>query len=240
MPRISGWSIITVSICASILPLVVVLSILFVQFDTLPLHPSTRAAFEVMGWAGAIASAVGILGMAILIVGAGRREFKSGWSITLCYAGFLGGIFASGKLPVLGLQDTADSDSALLKVLSILPIIALSIGLGSLTRRLGKRSLRFQRGDGALQGDHPLVWASIFQLIALGVNLGFRGQPGLSEEIGGIGEIVWLVASVLVLVGFLYLIINAIWASLPLLQSQHRMVELLDLPETPISQRPES
>ena len=125
-----------------------------------------------------------------------------------------------------------------MRALALLPIIALSIGLGHVIGRIGKRSLRFQRGDGALQGGRPLFWASVFQFLGLGVDLFFRGQPGYKEVIGGIGHITWIVAGVLVVVGFIYLVINASWAALPLLHSRHRLVELLEVPGQDEPDRP--
>ena len=96
---------------------------------------------------------------------------------------------------------------------------------------MGKRSFRFQRAGGALQGAQPIVWATVCQVVGLAVALTYRDSVGTNETIEVIGQTVWVVAGVLVLVGFVYLVVNAFWAAIPLFHSRNRLVQLIDLTE---------
>lgn len=238
LPRTAGVSIILISACSIVLPLAAFVAALVGQFDTPPLQETTRQVLKILEWAVAIASGIGVLSMATLLLGTGRGEFQNGWIVTLTYGGFVAGIFAAMTIPNLGLDETGPTlMPQAFRAVWMLPVVAIAIGLSSMIKTLGMRSLRFKQGGGAVQGGKPLIWATIFQVVALGVDLGFRNEAGFKEVIGGIGQIVWFVASALVLVGFIYLYFNAIWAALPLLHSRHRLAELLELPsdETPDS-----
>jgi hypothetical protein len=230
MPVLASVSMIVASICALMLPATVVVGYAISQLDTLPIKSDTF--LTTLEWLGAIASALGILALASLTLAVGRREFTQGWVVVLGYLGFLAGIPAALELPWLDLNTHYMTNfPEVLRAAALLPIVALAISMSSIIKTLGKRSFRFQGAGGALQGAQPIVWATVCQVAGLAVALTYRDSVGTNETIEVIGQIVWVVAGVLVLVGFIYLVVNAFWAAVPLLHSRNRLVQLIDLTE---------
>lgn len=232
LPVLASVSMIVASICALMLPVSVVAGYVISQLDTVPLNPVSNTALNTLEWLGAIASALGILALASLNLAVGRREFTQGWVVILGYLGFLAGIPAALELPWLDLNTRYMAYlPEVFRAAALLPTVALAISISSMINTLGKRSLRFQGAGGALQGARPLVWATVCQVAGVAVALIYRNSIGTNETIEGIGQIVWVVAGALVLVGFVYLVVNAFWAAIPLFHSRNRLVQLIDLTE---------
>lgn len=232
MPRAAGIAIILVAACALLGPIITLVAGIMAEVSSNTFSETARTTLSIMEWVGGVGSAVGVVALAVLLFAAGRREFKPQWVLLLGYVCFLVGIPASLWLPYLSsapIETVALVEA--LRALWLLPTLALSIALGRLIATLGRRSLRFRKAGDAVQTARPLVWTVLIQLIALGIALASTDSTGFVETAGGVATILWLVTGALAVVGFAYLLFNAIWASIPLLNASHRLAQLLDVPE---------
>lgn len=229
-PRLAGFSVILVAACAVVLPAITLIGAVLSEVagtaSTLSL-PETLALLE---WIGGLSAATGTLAFAALLFATGKGEFKPLWAVAFGYLGFLGGIPASMWLPTLTTYPAAFGIAAVPSVASLLPTLALAINLDMVLRTLGRRSLRFQRADGARQPASPIAWAVVIQLLSLVVGCITASHVGTLETVGSIARGLWLVSGAMVVVGFMYFFVNAIWASIPLRNASHRLGQILDVP----------
>ncbi|MCP4836675.1 MAG: hypothetical protein GY895_18140 [Phycisphaera sp.] len=100
-------------------------------------------------------------------------------------------------------------------------MIGIIVGLCDVLDRAGRRALAYRQAGTAIQSRTPL-------LLAVGVEMA-AGLIGDFE----IARILGLTASTLVLIGTVYLVANAFWATLPLLREKHRYRDLVSSPMRP-------
>lgn len=230
-PRLAGFALILVALCGLLLPAITLIGGIINEASKGPLGASTLEFLGTMEWVGGLGAASGALALAALLFATGLREFQPPWTIFIGYAGFLGGIPASMSLPhLMRSQPTSHGLIAAGPALWLLPTLALAICLGSVIQTLGRRSLRFQRADAARQPTRPIAWATLLQLLALCIALATRDAVGTLETVSTVTAVLSLVTGAMVLLGFAYLCVNAVWASIPLRKANHRLGQILDVP----------
>lgn len=227
-PRLAGFAVIAVAACAVVLPTITLIGAVLseVALNTVS-PPETLALLE---WIGGLSAATGTLAFAALLFATGKGEFKPAWTVAIGYLGFLGAIPASMWLPTLTTNPAMHGIEAVPFVASLLPTLALAINLDTVLRTLGRRSLHFQRAGGARQPARPIAWAVLIQLLALAIIYVTASRVGTLETVGSIARVLWLVSGAMVVVGFVYFFVNAIWASIPLRNANHRLGQILDVP----------
>jgi len=200
---------------------------------------------QTFGWLGkwmqtavSISSLLGLISTLMLLIGAGIKEFRTFWHLPLAACSFVLLQVASYQLPLIWITHhpsptqsfNQHAFTAIMDSWPLLPLLGLALSIDPLIQIMGKRSLRFKRAGGAVQKTSPLVFAIILQIFSLILATLSQGSSGLGEEVEFFAHLMFIVSAALGFIGFSYLIVNAIWASIPLFNRHHRLGQILAPP----------
>ena len=191
-----------------------------------------------MQTAVSISSLLGLISMLMLLLGAGLKEFRTFWHLPLAACSFIFLQLASYELPLIWITHHPSplqpfnhyALTAVADCWPLLPLAGLALSIDPLIQIMGKRSLRFKRAGGAVQKTSPLVFTIILQILSLILVTLSQGSSGLGEEVEFFAHLMFIVSAALGFIGFSYLIVNAIWASIPLFNRHHRLGQILEPP----------
>ena len=239
-PQVAGSGLILMALSAVVPSFIVVLAVVVPEIKETWITANTQASLSKwMQTALTISSLVGLISVLTLLIGAGLREFRTFWYLPLAACSFIFLQVGSYQLPLIWTTSHPNPTQlfnqrfimALIDAWPLLPLMGLALSIDPLIQTMGKRSLRFKRAGGAVQKTSPLLFTIILQIISLIIASLSSGSSGFGEEARFFAFLIFIVSTALTFIGFSYLVVNAIWASIPLFNRHHRLGQILELPE---------
>ena len=244
-PRLAASGLILMALSAAIPSLITALAVLIPEIKEAWTVSNTYRSFSTgMQRTATISALIGCISVGMLLIGAGFREFRTFWHLPLAACSFILLQISSYQLPFIWTTSHSNPSQLIHERMFIafkdawplLPFIGLALSVDPLIQKIGKRSLRFKRAGGAVQKTSPLFFAIILQIISLCITSFSSAGSGFSEEVRFFANLTFIVSTTLAVIGFSYLVVNAVWASIPLFSRHHRLVQILELPtESPPS-----
>jgi hypothetical protein len=177
------------------------------------------------------------VGCVIVVAMAQRawRPFLDRLRISLLYASCV--VLAASPLFFFGTEHSIPSLSPgwwlLVAMIRTAALVAMTLATTHVLARIGRRGLAYRSAGMAIQGTNPLLIGLGVEFLTLGLLAMLRIDPTAPSSLASMLMMLGLASSLLISLGMVYLLFNAIWGTLPLFRRLHRYSDLVASSDSP-------